>query len=60
MHHALVQASEDYGKNFGHAPTTSTQSEEQDSFLTGSATIKLENEIIKLTAKHPEQSSQLP
>lgn len=57
MHHALLHASEDYGKNFSHAPTTSTQFEEQDSILTGNATIKLENEIMKLTAKHPEQSS---
>lgn len=57
MYHASLQASEDDGKNFSRASTTSAQFEEQDSFLTGSATTKIENEIIKLNAKHPEQSS---
>lgn len=60
MHHALVEVSEDYTKNFTHAPTTLTLFEEQHSSLTVSATIKLENETIKSTAKHPEQSSKLP
>lgn len=60
MHHALVEVSKDYTKNFTHVPTTSTLFEEQHSSLTVSATIKLENETIKSTAKHPEQSSKLP
>lgn len=57
MHHALKELSKDYSKNFTHVPTTS-QSEEQESFLTGNATIKLTNE--KMNCKAPRAIQQAP